>query len=164
MLSTISKDNLTARIKKMMVAKEVVVQSKGGTRWGAYRVRARRGDHLGSRPKKEKTRSPCSLGSVSFGWERSKGPNLTHPGTRWMQLKVNTSLWDPNFDSSAHNKLCYLMEDDISFLNKLGVGRLCGDVENLLGQVTTLVCLTYAKLKEGECNGVKIYILGMVLN
>ena len=55
-----------------------------------------------------------------------------------------------NFDISAHIKSCYLMEDDITHLNKLGIGRLCGDAESLLGQVPTLVCLTNAKLKEGE--------------
>jgi len=35
MLSTIDKDNLAAWIKKMMVAKESIVESKGGIGWGA---------------------------------------------------------------------------------------------------------------------------------
>ncbi|KAL9318171.1 hypothetical protein ACSQ67_014688 [Phaseolus vulgaris] len=64
--------------------------------------------------------------------------------------KEKTSLWDSSFDISAHNKACYLMEDNVALLNLLDARRICGDAEGLLSQVTTLVCLANAKLKEGE--------------
>lgn len=50
-------------------------------------------------------------------------------------------MWDPSFDISAHNRLCFLLEDDVARLKICDEDRLRHDVESLLGQAIALVSL-----------------------
>jgi len=60
-------------------------------------------------------------------------------------LKIKVSLWDPSFEISSYNKTHYFLEDDIAQLKDSNMSLLCGNADNLLNQVTTLVSLANMK-------------------
>jgi len=120
MLSTISKDNLTTRMKKMMAAKESVVESKGEL--GGLQIESEHDEETtsGLIRKNRGLEVPVPSGqshSDGRGLEIQPLPIQDHI---WCSSKVKASLWDPDFDILTHNKSVYLMEDDIGRVDKLG--------------------------------------------
>jgi len=148
MLSTISKDNLAARVKKMIVVEETLVASKEAP--GGVHVESGHDEDttLDLIRKRKRLEIPTPSGHSHSDWRGPEVEIFSIQEHAEGSSKVRASIWDPGFDVSAHYKSCFLLEDNVSRLNKLDVGRLCGDVEGLLGKGTTLVCLANAKVKE----------------
>jgi len=149
-MSTINKVNLVARIKKIMVAKETLVARNVAP--GGVHVESEHDEKMTSDliPKRKRLDIPTPLGQSHLDGRGPEVEILSIQEDIAGNSKEKTSLWDSSFDISAHNKACYLMEDNVALLNLLDARRICGDAEGLLSQVTTLVCLANAKLKEGE--------------